>query len=152
MYLALALRMDERYVWCRVTMNDVVLGDEPSTIETDRIDYFLMVQAATIIEISIVCFVPKQLITASCWRWVYTFSLWNPGILPMVKRLAFPWRWSQRRCIRIICRPVNGWSVHGDGDWQFRKSPLFSASAQSMYSKYIFRGYPRNRFPYSERS
>jgi hypothetical protein len=49
-------------------MNDVVLGDEPSTIETDRIDYFLMVQAATIIEISIVCFVPKQLITASCWR------------------------------------------------------------------------------------
>jgi hypothetical protein len=69
MYLALALRMDERYVWRRVTVN-VFLGDESSTMETDGIDHFLMVQAATIIEIFIFRSVPKQLSIASCCRWV----------------------------------------------------------------------------------
>jgi hypothetical protein len=139
MYLALALRMDERCFMARKRERRLprrrVLDNE-----THGINYFLMVQAATIIEISIVCSVPKQPRVGN------EYSVWNTEILPMVKRLAFPWRWNQRRCVGL-------WMVDQSvmmGIDSFLNLCYFPASTQNMYSKCIFLGFRTKRFPYSE--
>jgi hypothetical protein len=72
----------------------------------------------------------------------------------MAKRQAFPWRWSQRRWIRILCRSMDGSSVHDDGGKQFLKPPIFFPhQLRICYIRTVFfLVFRRKIFPYFERS